>query len=128
MKGTDVIFIAMMELFILLLLVMGLKTVDNFFKGDKNRNFYRMIAIAVGINLMILTFLIITFKKVQFAPGPQGPQGNRGDKGFKGNTNNYNICSKQVVTAGDKKFKILKHQNAVAKVPTLDLEDDNIVF
>jgi len=128
MKGTDVIFIAAMELFILLLLVMGLKTVDNFFKGDKNRNFYRMIAIAVGINLMILTFLIITFKKIQFAPGPTGPRGNRGDKGFRGDTNNYNICSKQIVTAGDKKFKILKHQNAVAKVPSLDLEDDNIVF
>lgn len=128
MQGTDVIFITIMELFILLLLVMGLKMVDNFFKGDKNRNFYRMIAIAVGINLMILTFLIITFKKIQFAPGPTGPRGNRGDKGYRGNTNNYNICSKQVVTAGDKKFKILKQNNAVARVPTLDLEDDDIAY
>jgi|APSaa5957512535_1039671.scaffolds.fasta_scaffold316840_1 hypothetical protein len=127
MKGGDVVFITIMELFIMLLLVMGLKLIDNFFKGDKNRNFYRMISIAVGINLMVLTFLIITFKKIQFAPGPHGPSGNRGDKGFMGNTNNYNICSKQVVTAGDKKFKILKQQNAVAKVPSLDLDDD-IIF
>lgn len=128
MQGTDVIFITIMELFILLLLVMGLKMVDNFFKGDKNRNFYRMIAIAVGINLMILTFLIITFAKIQFAPGPIGPRGNRGDKGYRGNTNNYNICSKQMVTAGDKKFKVLKQQNAVARVPALDLGDDDVSY
>lgn len=121
MESTDVIFITIIELFVLLLIVMGLKMVDNFFKGDKNRNFYRMIAIAVGINIMILVFLIITFKKIQFAPGPTGPQGNRGDKGFRGDTNNYNICSKQMVTAGDKKFKILKQESAVARMPALDL-------
>ena len=125
MKGSEVISIVVVLLMMLLFIVIGLKAVDNFFKGSKDKNFYRLITICLGLNVMIFMFLIMTFGKIQLAPGPQGPQGNRGDKGLRGNTNNFNTCHKQVMTSGDKKYKILRKQNAVAKNPALVLDDNS---
>lgn len=124
MKGRDVVTIVFVLLMLVFFTTIALKFVDNFFKGSKDKNFYRMVTICLGINIIIFAFLIMTFGKIQHAPGPQGPIGNRGNKGLPGDNNNYNVCNKKVMTAGDKKYKILRKENAVAKVPSLVLEDN----
>jgi hypothetical protein len=127
MKAGSVASVVGSMLILIIVLIVGLQMVDRIFRGDKDLNFYRMITIAIGLNLMIFVFLFMTFDKIQFAPGPQGPQGNKGNKGPSGYDKQFNACSKHVETSEDKKFRILRKQNAVAKKPAI-VEDEDIVY
>ena len=117
-----------MILILLILLMVAIKFVDEFFKGVNNKNFYRMITICVGLNLMIFFFLVMTFSKIQFAPGKIGPSGNRGDKGYMGKNSTFNICHKKVMTSGERKHKILRKENAYAKKPAIVDQERDILF
>ena len=128
MNSGSTISIIGMILILSILLVVAIKFVDQFFKGDNNKNFYRMITICVGLNLMIFFFLVMTFGKIQFTAGKQGPSGNRGDKGFIGKDSTYNICHKKVMTSGERKHKILRKENAYAKKPTIVDNESDIYF
>lgn len=128
MDGMSVASIVGLMLILIILMIVGLQMVDRIFKGDKDLNFYRMIAIAVGLNLMIFVFLFMTFDKIQFAPGPQGPRGNKGNKGPSGFDKKFNTCSKHIETSEEKKFRILRKENAVAKRPAIVTEEYDISF
>lgn len=116
-------------LILLLICIICVRFVESVFRNDKYLNFYRILTIAVGLNVMIFAFIIMSYSKIKFVPGPIGPQGNRGKKGPSGFSSMYNVCNNRVLNAGEKKYKILKKENSVAQYPSLvELADDEIVF
>jgi hypothetical protein len=57
-----------------------------------NRNLVRIIIFGFMFNFAILFFLIMSFNKVKFEPGPPGPQGIRGRNGSDGSANAISGC------------------------------------
>ena len=81
----------------------------------------RMFGIAIVLNVMILAFIIMSFKRIHFAQGPVGPKGNRGTKGENGNNAVLNSCSvgDSVLLSGQKKFNIRKREASYARYPAI---------
>ena len=116
-------------LILLLMSVVCLKFVESVFRNDRNLNLYRILTIALGLNVMIFAFIIMSYSKIKFARGSIGPQGNRGKRGPDGYSSMFNVCNNRVLNAGEKKYKILKKENSVAQYPSLvEMDDDEIVF
>lgn len=128
MEPSSVIGIVGVMIILLLFLVVGIQVIDRMFKSDKDLNFYRLITITIGLNLMIFCFLFLTFDKIQLAPGKQGPIGNKGNKGPSGFDKQFNTCSKYIETSEEKKFKILRKENAVSKRPAIIEDDSDLAF
>lgn len=56
------------------------------------RTLTRILIFGFMFNFAVLFFLIMSFNKVKFAPGPRGPPGIRGRKGRQGTTDGISGC------------------------------------
>lgn len=75
-----------------------------------NRNLVRIILFGFMFNFAILFFLIMSFNKVKFAPGPPGPPGIRGRPGRAGNPDAISGC-----VAPPKKLNKLRNEQRKAE-------------
>jgi hypothetical protein len=98
-----------------------IRFLEDIYMGSKNMTLIRMFGIAIIINVMILVFIIITFKRIHFAQGQVGPKGNRGNKGFHGNNSVLNSCNvgDTVLLSGQKKHNIRKRESSYARYPAI---------
>ena len=58
------------------------------------RTLTRILILGFMFNFAVLFFLIMSFNKVKFAPGPPGPTGIRGRKGRTGTSDGISGCVK----------------------------------
>ena len=101
--------------------LMFLRFLENIFIGSPNINIIRIFALCIVLNIMILVFIIISFKRIHFAQGPVGPKGNRGNKGPHGINSTLNSCSvgDSVLLSGQKKHNIKKREAAYSRYPAI---------
>lgn len=102
--------------------IVGIQLLDKLFMGSKNLNAIRMFALAILINIIILLFIVMSFSKVKFTPGPQGPQGNKGSRGGSGQDGGINLCNKKYQTAEEKKSFERANDYLDLKPPVLELD------
>jgi hypothetical protein len=98
-----------------------IRLLEGIFIGARNISVIRMFGICITLNVMIMAFLIMSFKRVRFAPGPIGPKGNRGNKGYLGQYSSINSCSvdTSVLRSGQKKHNIRKREASYARYPAI---------
>lgn len=98
-----------------------IRLLEGIFLGARNIAVIRMFGICITLNVMILVFLILSFKRVRFAPGPIGPKGNRGNKGYLGEYSSLNSCSvdTSVLKSGQKKHNIRRKEASYARYPAI---------
>jgi hypothetical protein len=114
--GLSVLFIALGGLGIL-------SAVEKYFKKSDYYFVIQVSAIAVILNIMMFVFLVSSFSKVTFEPGPQGPQGIRGPKGDFGTDGKLNQCgADKSLTAEDIKFETKRREVQLPKKPVI-IED-----
>ena len=89
---------------IILVGVVVLQFLDKLFAGSKNITAIKLFGVAVIINIVILVFILMSFSRVKFNPGPQGPQGNKGERGYSGNDGGVRLCSPKYQTVEEKKI------------------------
>lgn len=77
---------------ILIFVVVTIAYERYFAPSINNRNLVRIIIFGFMFNFAILFFLIMSFNKVKFAPGPVGPVGIRGRSGRMGNPDAISGC------------------------------------
>lgn len=101
--------------------LMFLRFLENIFIGSPNINIIRIFALCIVLNVMILVFIIISFKRIHFAQGPVGPKGNRGNKGPHGIISTLNSCSvgDSILLSGQKKYNIKKREAAYSRYPAI---------
>jgi hypothetical protein len=97
-----------------------LQMFDRMFAGSEFQNTVRMFGIAIILNILILTFLIMSFSRVKFEPGPKGPQGNRGPQGHEGDEGKLSVCGDHILTVSDVRKRTRDSQN-------LDLQNPYIM-
>jgi len=98
-----------------------LQFLDKLFAGSKNLNAVRLFGITIMINVIILLFLIMSFSKVNVAPGSKGPTGNKGDVGNKGVDGGLDVCGNNYQTVEQKKSLERSLNYLDLKPPQLDL-------
>lgn len=98
-----------------------IRFLENIYMGSKNMTLIRMFGIAIVLNVMILVFIIMSFKRIHFAQGPVGPKGNRGNKGYSGNNAVLNSCAvgDSVLLSGQKKHNIRKREASYSRYPAI---------
>ena len=98
-----------------------IRVLENVFRGSNNMTLIRMFGIAIILNVMILVFIIMSFKRIHFAQGPIGPKGNRGNKGNNGSNSVLNSCAigDTVLLSGQKKHNIRKRESLYARYPAI---------
>ena len=98
-----------------------MRFLEGLFINSKNKSMIRMFAIAIILNVMILVFIIISFKRIHFAKGPTGPKGNRGNKGISGENALLNSCAvgDSILLSGQKKHNIRKKEAAYSRYPAI---------
>ena len=87
-----------------------------------NKILLRLILLGVLINLCILVFLIYSFSRVSFIPGPRGPSGIRGLPGPSGRNAEINKCSKQTKTITKERNDRIRAKTIVVQKPAIELE------
>ena len=101
--------------------IVGLQFLDKLFAGSKNLVAIRMFGITIIINIIILLFLVMSFSKVNVAPGSKGPTGNKGDVGNKGIDGGLDVCGNNYQTVEQKKSLERSLNYLDLKPPQLDL-------
>jgi Na+/proline symporter len=98
-----------------------MRFLEGLFMNSNNKSMIRMFAIAIILNVMILVFIIISFKRIHFAKGPTGPKGNRGNKGISGENALLNSCAvgDSILLSGQKKHNIRKKEAAYSRYPAI---------
>ena len=88
---------------IILVGVVVLQFLDKLFAGSKNITAIKLFGVAVIINIVILVFILMSFARVKFNPGPEGPQGNKGVRGNEGSPGGLVVCKPNPRTAQEQK-------------------------
>jgi hypothetical protein len=96
---------------------------ERYFYTLPNKILIRIMLLALALNLCILLFLIFSFSKVRFDPGPQGPKGTRGRLGPKGKSSNVQGCEKQTQSLGRTKYESDRKTTIVVQNPILVPDD-----
>lgn len=113
------IFVALL-IFIAGIVVM--QFLDKLFAGSKNLQAIRIFAISITLNIIILIFILMSFRKIKFVVGPNGPQGNKGERGFEGTPGGLVVCKPNPRTAQEQKALIKSNQYLDLKPPYLEEE------
>lgn len=79
---------------------------DKFLITNPNKNMIMITIITIILNIMILTFCIISFSKVKFESGSIGPVGIRGPRGLSGQDAGLKVCGNAYINAGERKMQI----------------------
>jgi hypothetical protein len=110
-------------LFIILMCVVSGIYIEKYLEGKENKIFFRIMLFTLMLNISILIFLIYSFSKVKFVPGPRGPSGIRGRTGLIGSYDTVEKCKKQSKTLGDEYLDKLKAETIVIQRPVLGFND-----
>jgi hypothetical protein len=102
--------------------IVGIQFLDRLFLGSKNLIAIKMFALAILVNIIILLFILMSFSKIKFEPGPSGPQGNKGSRGIYGKNGGINMCNKKYQTAEEKKTFVRANNYLDLKPPILELD------
>jgi hypothetical protein len=94
-----------------------LQVFDRMFAGSEFQNTVRMFGIAIILNIIMLAFLIMSFGKIKFEPGPKGPRGNRGLQGNEGDEGKLSVCGDHTLTVSDVRKKTRDSQNLDLQKP-----------
>lgn len=121
-KGNGGFAIIGILLAITLICIVAMMFFERYFLTKKNEKVVsRIILLCILINILILVFLVLTFSKIQFTPGPKGPRGIRGRKGYQGEIQGLNQCQKQGKTLGEIKYETVKNENIKIQTPSLEV-------
>lgn len=86
---TLIVYIIVIVMFFVLITIIF----ERYFAPNiNNRTLVRIIIFGFMFNFAILFFLVMSFNKVKFEPGPQGPKGIRGYNGRTGRSDAINGC------------------------------------
>jgi hypothetical protein len=99
--------------------IVVLQFFDRLFMGTTYLNTVRMFCLAIIVNVIILTFIVMSFSKVKFEQGPVGPRGNKGPRGFNGMDGGFNVC-------GDHILSVQESRNEYRKLAP-DMQKPNII-
>lgn len=91
--------------------------------SSENKIFFRIMLLTLMLNIIILLFLIFSFSKIKFIPGPKGPKGIRGRRGFNGKYDTVQKCEKQTKKLGDEYLEKRKGETIVIQKPVLGFTD-----
>jgi hypothetical protein len=106
-----------------LLCIVGGIIFERYMKSSESKIFFRIMLFTIMLNIIILVFLIFSFNKIKFVPGPSGPQGIRGRRGFNGKYDTVQKCEKQTKTLGDEYLEKRKGETIVIQKPVLGFND-----
>ena len=121
-KGNGGFAIIGILLAITLICIVAMIFFERYFLTKKNEKVVgRVILLCILINVLILVFLILTFSKIQFTPGPKGPKGLRGRRGHQGKMQGLNQCEKQGKTLGELKYETEKGNQIKIQTPSLEV-------
>jgi hypothetical protein len=121
-KGNGGFAIIGILLAITLICIVAMIFFERYFLTKKNEKVVgRIILLCILINVLILVFLILTFGKIQFTPGPKGPKGLRGRRGHQGKMQGLNQCEKQGKTLGELKYETEKGNQIKIQTPSLEV-------
>lgn len=121
-KGNGGFAIIGILLAITLICIVTMMFFERYFLTKKNEKVVgRIILLCILINILILVFLVLTFSKIQFTPGPLGPKGIRGRNGHQGKMQGLNQCEKQGKTLGEMKYETEKGNQIKIQTPSLEV-------
>ena len=121
-KGNGGFAIIGILLAITLICIVTMMFFERYFLTKQNEKVVgRIILLCILINILILVFLVLTFSKIQFTPGPKGPKGIRGRRGHQGKMQGLNQCQKQGKTLGEMKYETEKGNQIKIQTPSLDV-------
>ena len=121
-KGNGGFAIIGILLAITLICIVAMMFFERYFLTKKNEKVVgRIILLCILINILILVFLVLTFSKIQFTPGPKGPKGIRGRRGHQGKMQGLNQCQKQGKTLGEMKYETEKGNQIKIQTPSLEV-------
>ncbi len=121
-KGNGGIAIIGILLAITLICIVAMMFFERYFLTKQNEKVVsRIILLCILINVLILVFLVLTFSKIQFTPGPKGPKGIRGRMGHQGRMDGLNQCVKQSKTLGEMKYETEKSKQIKIQTPSLEV-------
>jgi len=121
-KGDGGFAIIGILLAITLICIVAMMFFERYFLTKKNEKVVgRIILLCILINILILVFLVLTFSKIQFTPGPKGPKGIRGRRGHQGKMQGLNQCQKQGKTLGEMKYETEKGNQIKIQTPSLEV-------
>tara|TARA_B100000282_G_scaffold203917_1_gene149570 strand:+ start:401 stop:784 length:384 start_codon:yes stop_codon:yes gene_type:complete len=121
-KGNGGIAIIGILLAITLICIVAMMFFERYFLTKQNEKVVsRIILLCILINVLILVFLVLTFSKIQFTPGPKGPKGIRGRMGHQGRMDGLNQCVKQSKTLGEMKYETEKGKQIKIQTPSLEV-------
>lgn len=106
--------------FLLSVLLLGLiiaKKTKNYFSNNINSVILQMYVYGIMINICILGYILIVFKKIEPLPGPQGPMGDNGPQGFEGEPGECKKCDKSNNNIGFKQNKKRKNKEIFIETP-----------
>ena len=121
-KGDGGFAIIGILLAITLICIVAMMFFERYFLTKQNEKVVgRIILLCILINILILVFLVLTFSKIQFTPGPKGPKGIRGRRGHQGKMQGLNQCQKQGKTLGEMKYETEKGNQIKIQTPSLEV-------
>jgi len=121
-KGNGGFAIIGILLAITLICIVAMMFFERYFLTKQNEKVVgRIILLCILINILILVFLVLTFSKTQFTPGPKGPKGIRGRRGHQGKMQGLNQCQKQGKTLGEMKYETEKGNQIKIQTPSLEV-------
>lgn len=123
MRFTNTGLIGLVMIIILASLVV-MMAFERYFYAIENKILIRIMLLALALNLCILVFIIFSFSKVRFDPGPQGPKGTRGRLGPNGKSSNVEGCEKQTKSLGRSKYESDRKSVIVTQSPILVPDDE----
>ena len=107
-------------IFIILLSLTGLKTLNKFLKFAPNRIVIVSTYVGIVINFCISLFIFTVFRNTALLEGPPGPIGDAGIKGPAGFPDSCIKCETTPVTLGDKRIEFVKENNLIVPIPQID--------
>ena len=89
---TGLSLIALISIICIIFVVVAIALERYYIANQSNKILTRVIVFAFMINIAILFFLVMSFSKLKFSPGPPGSKGIRGRSGRRGNPSAINGC------------------------------------
>ena len=97
---TGLSLIALIVIICIIFVVVAIALERYYIANQPNKILTRVIVFAFMINIAILFFLVMSFSKLKFSPGPSGAKGIRGRPGRRGTSSAINGCRSVPIRLG----------------------------
>jgi len=92
---------------------------ERYMKSSESKIFYRLVLFTFLIEISLMLFLIFSFSRIKFIPGPQGPKGIRGRPGLQGKYDSVEKCIKQTKNLGKTYLEKKEANTIIIQKPVL---------